>query len=206
MHAPVDLRNFIMHVIDLPLSKRLKASTHVTHDKLDNSIMSAASFDSLEGYRRFVRVQWAFHRDIDALYDHPPLRALLPGLAQRRRLPLIAQDLADIGERPTAGSAPLMMAEDAMPDTATALGWLYVAEGSNLGAALLRKEAAKLGLSDTHGASHLAPACEGPAAHWRAFTAGLDAAVLSAAEVARAVAGANAAFARVQALVDVELR
>jgi heme oxygenase (biliverdin-IX-beta and delta-forming) len=194
-----------MQVLDLPLSKRLKASTRVTHDRLDRSIMEAASFTSLAGYRRFVRVQWAFHRDIDALYGFPPLQALLPGLAARRRLPLIAADLAAIGEPAAADAPPLMQPGAAMPDTMTGLGWLYVAEGSNLGAALLRKEAAKLGLSDSHGASHLAPAPEGPAAHWRAFTAGLDAVPLDDAEAARAVAGANAAFARVQALVDAEI-
>ena len=51
----------------------------------------------------------------------------------------------------------------------------------------------------------LAPAPEGPAAHWRAFTAGLDAAPLSAEEEDRAVAGADAVFARAQALADARL-
>lgn len=190
---------------DLPRSKRLKAQTHQTHDRLDRSIMAAAALDSLEGYARFVEVQFLFHRDIEALYDDGALQALLPGLEARRRLALIAADLADLGR-----AVPV---EDAVPafgpggiDAATALGWLYVAEGSNMGAALLRKEVAKIGLSDQLGARHLAPAPEGPAAHWRAFTAGLDAASLTPDEEVRAVAGANAAFARVQALADVRLR
>lgn len=194
-----------MDVIDLPLSKRLKASTHATHDRLDQSIMAAASFASLDGYRCFVRVQRAFHHDIDALYDVPALRALLPGLDERRRLPLIDADLADLGEPPRSDAPPLMAGGERAPDVATGLGWLYVAEGSNLGAALLRKEAAKLGLSDTHGARHLAPAADGPAAQWRDFTNALDAAALTDAEVERAIAGANAAFARVQTLVDAEI-
>ncbi|MBB4100406.1 biliverdin-producing heme oxygenase [Sphingomonas kyeonggiensis] len=189
-----------MHVIHTPLSARLKASTHATHDRLDRSIMEAASFSSLDGYRRFLQVQRAFHSDIEAFYADPGLQALLPGLAERRRLPLIEADLADLGE--DMGQA---LPGRPVPDPATALGWLYVAEGSNLGATLLRKEAARLGLSDAHGARHLAPAEEGPAAHWRHFKAGLDAAMLTDAEVERAVAGANAAFARVQALVDAEL-
>ncbi|WP_448664082.1 biliverdin-producing heme oxygenase [Sphingomonas sp. CJ20] len=190
-----------MDVIDTPLSARLKNETHATHDKLDRSIMDAAAFDTLDGYRRFLRVQRAFHGDIDALYDDPALQALLPGLAERRRLPLIQADLTDLeeGEGAPAGSA------GPTADPATALGWLYVAEGSNLGAALLRKEAARLGLSDTHGARHLAPAEDGPAAHWRQFKEGLDGALLTDAEAKRAIAGANAAFARVQALVDAEL-
>lgn len=193
-------------LIDLPRSKRLKALTHDTHDRLDKSIMEASSFDTLEGYGRFAGVQWAFHRDIDALYDDARLIALLPGLAQRRRLGLIAQDLTDLGVSEPLVDAPPMFPSDQPIDAATALGWLYVAEGSNLGAALLRKAAAKLGLSDDHGARHLAPSGEGPAAHWRVFTTALDAAVLTPEEEDRAVAGANAAFARVQALANAALR
>lgn len=194
------------NVIDLPRSKRLKVLTHETHDRLDKSIMEASSFDSLAGYGRFARVQWIFHRDIDALYDEAALIALLPGLAERRRMGVIAQDLADLGlPEPEVDATPVFDAQRTA-DVATALGWLYVAEGSNLGAALLRKAAAKLGLSDERGARHLAPSGEGPAAHWRAFTTALDAAVLTPEEEDRAVQGANAAFARVQDLANAALR
>lgn len=182
-------------------SRRLKALTHETHDRLDKSIMAADPFGSVEGYTRFLGVQHRFHRDIDALYDDPGLRALLPGLAERRRLGLVAADLADLRADAPAGDTPPFFTPDTV-DVATALGWLYVAEGSNMGAALLRKMAEKLGLSDTFGARHLAPAPEGPAAHWRTFTASLDAATLAPEQEARAVAGAQTAFARVQQYVD----
>ena len=184
-------------------ARRLKAMTHDTHETLDRAIMQAAAFGSVEAYGRFLQVQYLFHRDIDALYDDARLQALLPGLAERRRLGVIAQDLADLGLDAPAQDAPVF-APGAI-DVATALGWLYVAEGSSLGAALLRKEAARLGLSDRHGARHLAPAPGGPAAHWRAFILALDAATLSAAEEERAGEGARAAFARVQAHVDARL-
>ena len=189
---------------DLPRSKRLKTLTHQTHDRLDRSIMAAASFDNLDGYARFVEVQYLFHRDIAALYEDAALQALLPNLEARRRLGLIVADLADLDRDPPAGSEAPVFTPGRI-DMPSALGWLYVAEGSNMGAALLRKEVSKIGLSDDHGARHLAPAPEGPAAYWRAFTAGLDAVELSPGEEARAVAGANAAFARVQAFADVRL-
>lgn len=187
--------------IEYSLSKRLKSQTHDTHDRLDRSITSAAVFASVEGYGRFVAMQYRFHRDIDALYDDAGLRAHLPGLDGRRRLPLIVADLADLGIALPDSGEPIFAAGTVV-DVPAALGWLYVAEGSNMGAALLRKEAAKLGLADDHGARHLAPAPEGPAAHWRAFAAALDAVKLTAAEEARVVEGANAAFARVQSFVD----
>ena len=192
-------------ILEHSRAKRLKASTHETHDRLDRSIMAAASFASIEGYGQFVTVQYLFHRDIDALYDDAILQALLPGLTERRRLPLIAADLADLGLPFPEDDTPLAFPQDDRVDIPAALGWLYVAEGSNMGAALLRKEAAKIGLSDEHGARHLAPAPEGPAAHWRAFTAALDVVELTADEEARAVTGANAAFSRVQASVDARI-
>jgi heme oxygenase len=193
-------------ILEPSRARRLKALTHETHDRLDTSIMAAASFATVEGYGRFVTVQYLFHRDIDALYDDALLQALLPGLLERRRLPLIAADLTDLGlPLPDDDDTPLAFLQGDVVDIPAALGWLYVAEGSNMGAALLRKEAAKIGLSDEHGARHLAPAPDGPAAHWRAFTAALDAADLTAEEEARAVTGANAAFSRVQALVDARI-
>jgi heme oxygenase (biliverdin-IX-beta and delta-forming) len=184
-------------------ARRLKAMTHETHETLDRSIMQAASFASVAAYGRFVAVQYLFHRDIAALYQDAALQAWLPGLAQRGRMAVIGADLADLGLALPGGHAPAFT--PGAIDAATALGWLYVAEGSNLGAALLRKEAARLGLSDEHGARHLAPAQEGPAAHWRVFTAALDAVTLTPAQEERVVQGARAAFARVQGHVDDQL-
>ncbi len=190
-------------IIEPSRAKRLKQLTREVHEVLDRSIMAAASFETLPGYVRFVEVQYRFHHDIAALYIDPVLSTLLPGLAERSRVALVEADFADLG-RPLPQTAPPIFAPGTI-DMPTALGWLYVAEGSNMGAALLRKAAAKLGLSDTHGAQHLVPAPEGPAAHWRAFTATLNAVVLSDAEEERAVAGAKAAFARVQRHADLAL-
>lgn len=180
---------------------RLKTATHEAHERIDKRIMATDLFASRERYGRFLRVQHAFHRDIDALYDSAVLRDLLPDLTRRRRLPLIARDLHDLGmEMPAPAAAPSF---DTVIDLPTALGWLYVAEGSNLGAAFLLKEAGKLELGETFGARHLAPAPEGRGTAWRTFTAALDAATLSADEEQRVVAGAIAAFTRVNGLVEV---
>ncbi|PKP94623.1 MAG: biliverdin-producing heme oxygenase [Alphaproteobacteria bacterium HGW-Alphaproteobacteria-16] len=192
-------------MIENSLAKRLKAATNDAHEGVDRSIMSAASFANRDRYAGFLAVQYLFHRDVDALYGEERLLALLPDLADRRRLPLVEADFADLGlSLPVADEAPVFAADVDM-DLPTALGWLYVAEGSNMGAALLRKEAAKIGLSDDFGARHLAPAPEGPAPHWRAFVAGLDAVRLTEEGEARAIAGARDAFARVQAHVDARI-
>ena len=176
--------------------------TRETHERLDQSIMAAAAFDTLEGYGRFAAVQYLFHRKIDALYDAPALVALLPELADRRRLRLIAADLQDLDiDLPEDDTPPAFTSEGSV-DMPTVLGWLYVADGSNLGAAVLCKAAAKLGLSDSYGARHLAPGPEGPAAKWRSFTDALDAVELTDDDRQAATTGAQAALARVQSLVD----
>ncbi|TCQ76155.1 heme oxygenase [Ochrobactrum sp. BH3] len=187
--------------VALPRSKRLKARTTGTHERLDQSIMAGDPFASRERYASFVEVQYQFHRDIDALYDAAVLDRLLPDLAGRRRFALVGQDLIDLGfDLPVADGVPAFAAGSDV-DLPTALGWLYVAEGSNLGAAFLLKEALKLGLSEELGARHLAGAPEGRGLHWRTFTAALDEIELTDAEEERVVAGAEAAFRRVHALV-----
>lgn len=185
--------------IETPLetsrSRRLKAETEGQHNSLDESIMAQNPFASRERYGRFVNVQHEFHRTIDPLYSSPRLGQLLPDLASRRRFGLIGQDLSDLGVAPIVVRDEAEFSHaDAGIDLPTALGWLYVAEGSNLGAAFLLKAAGKLGLSESFGARHLAAAPEGRAAHWKAFTAALDAVNLSGPEEERAVAGARAAF------------
>lgn len=185
--------------IEASRAKLLKAETTETHSRLDQSIMAGRPFESRERYALFLTVQHQFHRDIDALYSNPDLDRLLPDLAGRRRFGDVEQDLGDL-----AVAAPAPAAEpafDGKADIPTALGWLYVAEGSNLGAAFLIKEAAKLGLSEDFGARHLAGAPEGRGLHWKTFTAALDAIELDQDEEARMVEGARAAFRRVQGLV-----
>lgn len=186
-----------------PRSKRLKAATHATHERLDKEIMGHEPFASRERYGLFLKVQQAFHRDIDALYDDASLDALLPDLGGRRRLPLIGRDLADLGLEALAPDAPPAFGAGVAADLPRALGWLYVAEGSNMGAAFLLKWAKeKLDLSESFGARHLAGAPEGRGLHWRSFTAALDAVALSDEDEARVIAGAEAGFRRVLGLVD----
>ena len=181
-------------------AKRLEAATADIHDRLDRRIMASAPFESRETYARFVQVQRLFHRDIDALYRHAAVEAMLPGLEARRRLALIEQDLVDLDTAPAeVQAAP---AFDDHADLPTALGWLFVAEGSTLGAASLLRRAAALDLSESFGARHLAPHPEGRGASWRAFTAMLDGATLTAEEWARVEDGAQDAFARVLALAE----
>lgn len=180
-------------------AKRLKAATSAAHEQVDHAVMAAAPFANPESYARFLRFQYRLHRHVEPLYADEALQSLLPELSARSRLKALEQDFADLGLAPPAAAfGPLLPKGEA-------LGWLYVVEGSNMGAAFLAKDAAKIGFSDVHGARHLAAHSEGRGLHWRRFTAALDAAELNEAEDLAAQGAAAAAFAHVLDLVKQEL-
>lgn len=180
-------------------AKRLKAVSNAAHERVDNGVMQAAPFASAENYARFLKFQYHLHRRVETLYADAALQELLPDLAERSRLEALEQDFAALGMTPPeADLGPAL-------SLAEALGWLYVVEGSNMGAAILAKEAAKLGFTAEHGARHLAGHPEGRALHWRRFTAALNEVELTPEEEARIEAAATEAFLHVETLVGREL-
>lgn len=184
------------------LSERLRAETRKTHEGLDRFIMAADPFGSRVSYGKFLFVQHGLHRDVEALYSFKPLEEFVPGLTSRTRLAAVEKDLLDLNlPQPEYTQAPATEAFD-VTDIPEALGWLYVVEGSNLGAAFLLKFAKKMGLSETFGARHLAEPPEGRAPYWRLVKAALDTTVLTPDEVSRSVVVANTAFANVRALAQ----
>lgn len=186
----------------LPLSQRLKAATRGAHEGLDQRIMAFQPFATRERYAAFLQVQYRFHRDVAPLFDSPALERLLPGLKGRQRLSAVIADLGDLDQTVPGWYEPVVLATGVNLDLATALGWLYVEEGSNLGAAFLFKAAAGLGLDATNGARHLAPLPGGRAMSWKEFVAQLDAVPLAPEAIARAEAAARAAFERVRQHVE----
>ncbi|VCU72596.1 Heme oxygenase [Pigmentiphaga humi] len=182
------------------LALRLKTETAPLHDKLDKLVMSLKPFDTRENYGRFVVAQYLFQRDIESLYDDQAYAALIPDLATRPRLAAAHADLDDLGVAvPATDETPRGEGME-LPE---GLGWLYVSEGSKLGAAFLFKEAGqKLGLDENFGARNLAAPADGRGAAWKRFVQALDGSGLSTAEQDRVVAGASAAFERFAVLLS----
>lgn len=173
-------------------SQRLNQVTHAPHTELDALVKSHKPFDSRESFARFVVAQYLFQSELQALYNDPQLIAIVPDLAQRCRAEQARRDLADLD---TDVPAPLPGALQG-PSLGQALGWIFVSEGSKLGAAFLIKRAVALGLSDSFGARHLGEPAGGRAEGWKQFTRILDNLALSAEEDAAAERGAVAAFER----------
>lgn len=188
----------------LPLSKRLKLDTHSTHERVDEAIMALSPFASLKGYQRFLVVQYQFQRRTAPLYHQQNQCAWLEGLPQRCRYSAVISDCQDLALN-LNDLKELSLPEPAIDSQAAALGWLYVNEGSNLGAAFLLNYASQLGLSANFGARHLAPSDSGRGLHWRRFTAQLDAISLSDEQSTQALKGAREAFQFVRSLASIAL-
>ena len=175
---------------EMTFAKKLKEQTTTTHDSVDNLVMSVEPFVSNENYIKFLKLQSVFHKAVDHIYKDPELNKLIPELEYMARYDAVVKDLADLGEKPYEYGKPLPH------ETGNkAIGWLYCAEGSNLGAAFLFKHAKKLDFSEEKGARHLAAHPAGRGKHWRAFVELLNALPLDEAAQAEAIEGAREAFA-----------
>ena len=176
---------------DLTFAKFLKQNCQTTHDSVDNLVMSVKPFDSTDNYIKFLQLQAVFHKVVDNIYKNPKLNQQIEGLAKLARYDEVLRDLQDLNASEKNISVPLPQLSGA-----ETLGWLYCAEGSNVGAAFLFKDAQnKLGLSAEHGARHLAPHIDGRGKHWRDFVEKLNALPVNEEERAAALQGALNAFA-----------
>ncbi|MDO9405497.1 MAG: biliverdin-producing heme oxygenase [Polaromonas sp.] len=178
------------------LSQRLRAETASEHERMEGLMATAAPFSSREAYARFTATQYLFQQDVEHFFADSALQATVPDLHVRGRLQAARDDLTDLGSA-VPEDAPAT-AGVTMPQ---ALGWLYVSEGSTLGAAFLFKEAQeKLSLSETFGARNLAAYPGGRGKVWKQFVVTLDAQPVGTHDAV--VAGAQAAYRRMGELLQ----
>jgi heme oxygenase len=177
-------------------SVRIKQHTTTAHDSLDALIMQQTPFASLAHYRQFLTLQYFLLQDAAVLYQHPSLQLLVADLAERSRFSLLQQDFADLGwPQPELYVAPALTLSASLPEL---LGWLYVIEGSKLGAAMLGRQLGQLALSAEFGGHYLAGPGAGRGAAWRELLQLFDQQQLTAAEEAVMFASARHAFVRVR--------
>ncbi|ROM92561.1 biliverdin-producing heme oxygenase [Pseudomonas brassicacearum] len=179
-------------------SQRLNQITHSPHSKLDALVKAHAPFETQANFARFVAAQYLFQSELVSLYNDAELIAIVPDLPQRCRADAAKADLADLE---TDVPAPVTGAVK-NPGKAEALGWIFVSEGSKLGAAFLIKRALGLGLSETFGARHLGEPAGGRAEGWKRFVKTLDGLEFSAEEETGVEKGAIDAFNRFTVLLE----
>ena len=179
-------------------SKRLTLATRQTHDTLGEKVMGHDPFGSIANYAHFATAQYLFLTELAALHTDERLIQHIPNLPERCRAEQIKADLIDLKIKlpaPVAGAVK-------NPSIAQALGWVFVSEGSKLGAKMLIKQAEGLGLSTTHGARHLAEPVDGRGRNWNSFIEMLDAVELTPEEDAELEQAANDAFSRFTFLLE----
>ncbi len=186
------------------LAMRLKTETAALHESMHVLMGELAPFTSRDRYVRFVAAQFVFQSRVNALAGQSRVDAIIPDLPMRSRVGAARDDLRDLDDELTsrcrqwvgdAGIEAAALPADQDVTATRALGWLYVSEGSTLGAAFLFKEAqSALGLTADFGARNLAASPTGRAMAWRAFTASMDAADLSPDQQDEVVQGAHEAF------------
>lgn len=173
----------------LTFAQRLKAESRTDHDSVDNLVMSVKPFINNENYSKFLQLQSVFHKIVDDIYKDEELNKHIPELEFMARLDAVYQDLKDLNAQ------PYEFATLPQPTGNKAIGWLYCAEGSNLGAAFLFKDAKKLDYDAEKGARHLAPHPDGRGKHWKEFVEYLNNLPLDQNEQDEAIEGAKEAFA-----------
>lgn len=175
---------------ELTLTETLKEHSRTTHDAVDNLVMSMEPFASHDNYRKFLQAQYEFHTTVNPIYHNEKFTSVFEGLAKLARLDRVKSDMKDLEVEPYGIDVEQVSYTDS-----EAIGWLYCVEGSNVGAAILYKEAGKIDLSDEFGASHLSAHEDGRMPHWRDTKAKIDALPISEEDKQSAMKGADDAFA-----------
>ncbi|MBI1453296.1 MULTISPECIES: biliverdin-producing heme oxygenase [Acinetobacter] len=180
------------------LMARLKQETSSEHDRMEVLMQQAGVFESKENYAQFTLSQYYFQKDVEHLYLDPKVQQLIPDLDVRGRSEAALQDLKDLNVEPQQQLIATEMIK--FPES---LGWIYVSEGSTLGAAFLFKEAqAKFGFNVEFAARNLAAYPEGRAVVWKRFKQTLDEANFTEQEKNEVIKGALNGFNRFGTLLE----
>lgn len=142
------------------LRTALRACTADSHGRLDRAV---GLFDAIAPYKTYLQHTHAFRKGMEAelaTFEKWPVEQLAR---------LVGDDLADLHTSPLANAS----LGDIGQGDEHRLGMAYVLEGSGLGARLLVRRAAELGLTASYGARHLAAQTDDPV-RWRSFLALLD--------------------------------
>ncbi|EAQ28961.1 hypothetical protein NAP1_15218 [Erythrobacter sp. NAP1] len=121
----------------------MRRETARLHDQLDMTMHEVAGWKSRADYARFLSLQYAARRPVEAWLDHhAPIECLAPA-----QTPRIAEDLAALGHDlpPPATSFAISSSQDDASLAASALGAAWVLAGSSLGNRAILGEMRKSG-------------------------------------------------------------
>ncbi|MFP5428734.1 MAG: biliverdin-producing heme oxygenase [Gammaproteobacteria bacterium] len=172
-----------------PLLLALREGTHTCHKRLEARLpFFSADFDRA-AYRRLMQAYFGFHA---------PLESLLGAYqeCERVKTPTLVTDLLALAmTRAQIDTLPLCRALPQISDQASALGVMYVVEGSTLGGQVLKRAMTeRLALGADSGAGFLDVYGPLTGARWRSFLERLEQAPSAAKDQTRTVQAAIATF------------
>ena len=152
--------------------QRLRRATRVAHARLDALITDAGFLENRQQYGRYLEATWTARKPAELSLDASGVTALYAAWPERSVCDALSQDIDDIApsrpienprwDRPRAPLSPGQM-----------LGILYVLEGSALGAQLLERRVAAIGMTPAFGARHMARQTAQPRG-WASFVTVLE--------------------------------
>jgi heme oxygenase len=198
----------------LTLMEELKVATLTAHARLQTAPFFEALAGCqlpLESYVGQLRALLAIHAVLEqAMADCMDDRVRLVWRADMRKLPLLRQDLlyfeprtvADLKEAvDVAIQITATLRHQSLETPLALLGWLYVLEGSTLGASVIQPLIARaLLLAGDEGMIYLHNYGAAARARWIEFSQRMNSLALQADERTQIVLAANALFAQLEAL------
>ena len=157
--------------------KNLKEATADMHQALERLPLSASIIDpavTVTNYQDYLLNMFPIVLDLEQnLY--PMLQGIVPDLDQRRKLPLLLQDLKMLDvEVPGMSQLPLTGSGENM-HIPFAMGILYVMEGSTLGGRMIGNNIQKaLGFTPASGAKYFAGYGPATGSMWKSFLQHLE--------------------------------
>jgi heme oxygenase (biliverdin-IX-beta and delta-forming) len=162
-----------------PVLSRLKQSTWPYHKSLEAKLDWFKPGFSHVDYRLVLEKFWGYYRPMEgSLARFPELAAWLPDLPRRYKLPLLERDLCALGlDDRRLGQLPLCSELPFCTDAPTALGCLYVLEGSTLGGQVISQHIKRtLDLDAQNGAAFFNGYGNETETMWQVFRENLSAA------------------------------
>lgn len=131
---------------------RIREATATLHIKLENTELSKRMMQSDAGLSTYVSYLLAMRSVIDTTEQHvfPLATTIVEDSSERYKMHLIDQDLKALGVAGPPTSIPVFKdLSEKINNEATALGFLYVTEGSTLGGLYIAKQwKGKEGIND----------------------------------------------------------
>lgn len=148
----------------------LKRATSEAHDRVESVVRGAGMFETLEGFRRYLAATFEMRARYEQLLDLNHAERVWADYPRRKIASLVARDIEDLG----GVAIEHEQDEQKMYSAGELLGVMYVLEGSALGARILVKSVADMGLSASFGARHLFAQADDRGA-WRSFIKAMSA-------------------------------